>query len=50
LRSFLAKLVDKALAPLLVDDPKAKPPVLVLAIDQARSCSIPRGGRKGRPC
>jgi hypothetical protein len=48
LRSFLAKLVDKALAPLLVDDPKAKPPVLVLAIDQGEELFHSEGAQEGQ--
>lgn len=47
-RPLLAMLVDKARAPLLVDDPQAKPPVLVLAIDQGEELFHSEGAQEGQ--
>jgi len=48
LRPLLAKFVDKALEPLLVDDPLAKPPVLVLSIDQGEELFHSEGAQEGQ--
>jgi len=48
LQPLLANLVDKAHAPLLVDDPKAKPPVLVLPIDQGEELFHAEGAQEGQ--
>jgi formylglycine-generating enzyme required for sulfatase activity len=48
LRPLLAMLVEKALVPLRVDDPHAKPPVLVLPIDQGEELFQSEGLSEGQ--
>jgi hypothetical protein len=47
---LLAQLVDKVFATMLADESDAKRPVIVLAIDRRRNCSLARARRKARHC
>ena len=48
LRPLLQQLVDEAFATVLADESKAKPPVIVLAIDQAEELFLGEGPEEGQ--